>query len=168
MVDCQTLVDGLPPAAKEGHWPDVIASLIAMAEENWAMAGHHLGLLAVSDQSPTNSSAWLARTKLAQQDWVGAERMFTAALTGLGEQVVFWDGLGYAQLQLGRIQSFSHAIANQPTNALYHQSRALEYEHSGNLTTAQHDLWRALTLDASLSTARHHLVRLASLVNELT
>jgi thioredoxin-like negative regulator of GroEL len=64
VVDCQTLVEGLPPAAKEGHWPDVIASLIAMAEENWAVAGHHLGLLAVSDQSPINSSAWLARTKL--------------------------------------------------------------------------------------------------------
>jgi hypothetical protein len=101
--------------------------------------------------------------------------MFTAALTGLGEQAVFWDGLGYAQLPLGRIQSFSHAIANQPTNALYHlssiiyhQSRALAYGHSGNLTTAQHDRWRALTLDASVSTARHHLVRLASLVNELT
>lgn len=56
------------------------------------------------------------------QDWVGAERMFTAAFTGLGEQAVLWDGLGYAQLPLGRIQSFSHAIANQPTNALYHLS----------------------------------------------
>jgi hypothetical protein len=129
VVDCQTLVEGLPPAAKEGHWPDVIASLIAMAEENWAVAGHHLGLLAVSYQSPINSSAWLVRTKLAQQDWVGAERMFTAAFTGLGEQAVFWDGLGYAQLPLGRIQSFSHAIANQPTNALYHLSSIISHGH---------------------------------------
>jgi hypothetical protein len=39
VVDCQTLVEGLPPAAKEGHWPDVIASLIAMAEENWPWQG---------------------------------------------------------------------------------------------------------------------------------
>jgi tetratricopeptide (TPR) repeat protein len=172
VVDCQALVEGLPPAAKEGLWPDVIASLIAVAEENWAVAEHHLGLLAVSDKSPINSSAWLARTKLAQQDWVGAERMFTAALTGLGEKAALWDGLGYAQLQLDRseqaIQSFSNAIANQPTNALYHQARALAYEHAGNLAKAQYDLWRALTLDASLLTARHHLVRLTSLVNELS
>lgn len=171
VVDCKALVESLPPAAKEGHWPDVIASLIAMAEGNWPVAEYHLGLLAVSDQAPINSSAWLGRTKLAQQDWVGAERMFTDALTGLGEQAVLWDGLGYAQLQLGRtaqaIQSFSNAIANQPTNALYHQARALAYEQGGNLATAQHDLWRALTLDAKLSTARHHLVRLASLVNKL-
>jgi tetratricopeptide (TPR) repeat protein len=171
VVDCQALVEGLPPAAKEGLWPDVIASLIAVSEENWAVAEHHLGLLAVSDKSPINSYAWLARTKLAQQDWGAAERMFTAALTGLGEKAVLWDGLGYAQLQLGRsdqaIQSFSQAIANQPSNALYHQARALAYEHGGNLAKAQYDLWRALTLDASLLTARHHLVRLASLVNEL-
>ena len=139
-----------------------------MAEDNWDVAEHHLSLLALSDKSPINSSAWLARTKLAQQDWVAAERMFTAALTGLGEKAVLWDGLGYAQLQLGRsdqaIQSFSNAIANQPSNALYHQSRALAYEHGGNVAKAKYDLWRAVTLDASLLTARHHLVRLASSV----
>jgi tetratricopeptide (TPR) repeat protein len=163
-TECQALVAGLPAAAKDGAWPDVIASLIAMGANDWVTAEHHLSLLAGIDQAPINASAWLGRAKLAQKDWAGAQHWFTAALRGPGDPTPSFEGLGHAQLELGlstdAVQSFTQAIAYQPTNARFHLGRAQANERNGNLEAAQVDLWRVLAIDRARPDVVAHLAEL--------
>ncbi|MDN4501888.1 alkaline phosphatase family protein [Alteromonadaceae bacterium BrNp21-10] len=162
--DCKALVDGLPSAAQEGDWPDIIASLIAFAEKDWVVAEQHLVRLSQSEQCPINTQGWLGHTKLAQEKWLEAKECYEASLSGQGELSAYYEGLGTAHMQLSDIQqaliAYSHAVALHPLNARLLISRAQVYEKMGELQLAQQDLWQALTIDPALIKVHGQLANL--------
>jgi predicted AlkP superfamily phosphohydrolase/phosphomutase/tetratricopeptide (TPR) repeat protein len=164
--DCKLLVDGLPSVAKTGDWPDVIGSLIAFADKDLPMAEQHLLRLAQSKSCPINAYGWLGHIKLAQQQWREAIVNYESSFNGSGELSGYFEGLGKAHMQLNEFQqalsAFSNAIALQPFNARFLVNRAQAYEKNTQSELAQQDLWRALSIDPTLTQAHSQLAKLVT------
>jgi len=162
--ECQQLVAGLPEAAREGDWPDVVSSLIAFGAKDWAAAEPPLLRLAARPTAPINAAAWLGRLHLAQEHWADAAQWFRRAKTQAGGELV-WEGLGLAFLKLGQtgeaISALTQAIAVQPANARLHLLRAVACQQAGQFDRAQGGLWRTLAIDPSLVEAHRLLAEIA-------
>lgn len=167
--ECRSLVEGLPAARQTGVWADVVAGLIAYGAKEWIAAEDHFTRLATAGQAPLNAPGWLGWTLLMQTRWADAEHWFRVALEWPGEKARMHEGLGLALDVLGRsaeaAESFSHAIAEQPSNARLHMLRAKALECEGEFERAQAGFWRAVDLDPSLSAGYERLAYLARMVH---
>lgn len=106
----KVLAAGLPDAALEPPWPEVVASLMAFSARDWPTAEQHLLRLAGLRQPPIDARVWLGRVRLAQQDWSGAADWLTLAVHSPAPSATAWRLLATACMHLQRFDDAARAL----------------------------------------------------------